>query len=55
MNNAVFVTSILASQFINVPRQADPDLVTMDEEERICAYFGGGYLYATPQRQESLL
>jgi photosynthetic reaction center H subunit len=36
-----------------VPRTQIADLITMNEEERICAYYGGGYLYATPQRQES--
>lgn len=51
----ITVRAILASHFAGVPRTAYPDLVTLDEEERICAYFGGGYLYATPQRQEPLL
>ncbi len=51
----ISVIAILSSQFANVPVTASPDLVTMDEEERICAYYGGGYLYATPQRQETLL
>lgn len=49
------VRAILASQFAGVPTTAYADLVTMNEEERICAYFGAGYLYATPQRQESWL
>jgi photosynthetic reaction center H subunit len=29
--------------------------VTLDEEERIVAYFGGGYLYSSPSRQEPLI
>ena len=48
-------TNILASQFAGVPVLASPDAVTRDEEERICAYYGGGYLYATPARAEPLL
>ena len=55
MNNAVTVTAVLGSQFAQAPRLVNADRVTLDEEERICAYFGGGYLYATPNRQESLL
>lgn len=54
-NNAIFVNAILGSQFAGAPRLADADVVTADEEDRICAYYGGGYLYATPMRQESLL
>jgi photosynthetic reaction center H subunit len=51
----ITVRAILASQFAGVPTIANADLITLDEEERICAYYGGGYLYATPQRQESWL
>jgi photosynthetic reaction center H subunit len=49
------VQAILAAQFAHVPRTAYADMVTLNEEERICAYYGGGTLYATPQRQESWL
>jgi photosynthetic reaction center H subunit len=51
----VKVDAILASQFINVPTLSYPDQVTLDEEERVTAYYGGGYLYATPERLEPLL
>ncbi|HRD75112.1 MAG TPA: photosynthetic reaction center subunit H [Hyphomicrobiaceae bacterium] len=51
----VHVRSILASQFAGVPAISTPDAVTRREEDRICGYFGGGTLYATPSRQESLL
>jgi photosynthetic reaction center H subunit len=51
----VQVQAILAAQFANVPRTKDPDIVTLLEEDRICAYFGAGTLYATPQRAEPLL
>ncbi len=33
----------------------NPDSVTMQEEEKIAAFFGGGTLYATPARAEPLL
>jgi len=29
--------------------------VTLNEEERVVAYYGGGYLYATPARLEPLI
>ena len=51
----VTVRSILAAQFAQVPGTRDPDGVTLLEEEKIVAYFGGGTLYATPDRQEPLL
>ena len=51
----VKVDAILADQFVNVPALESPDMVTRDEEERICAYYGGGYLYATAARTEPLL
>ena len=51
----VKVDAILASQFANVPTLGQPDQVTSDEEERVTAYYGGGYLYATPARTEPLL
>ncbi|MET0211168.1 MAG: photosynthetic reaction center subunit H [Burkholderiaceae bacterium] len=51
----VRVRSILGSQFAYVPGLRDPDLVTLLEEDRIVAYYGGGTLYATPERQEPLL
>lgn len=48
----VKVNSILAKHFAQVPRLAAPDQVTRREEDRVCAYYGGGTLYATPQRAE---
>jgi photosynthetic reaction center H subunit len=29
--------------------------VTLLEEDKIMGYFGGGYLYATPERQEPFI
>jgi photosynthetic reaction center H subunit len=51
----VVTDSVTAAQFADAPGIASPDTITLDEEERIVAYFGGGYLYATPRRQEPLL
>lgn len=51
----VKVRSILASQFAQVPATRLPESVTLLEEDKIMAYYGGGTLYATPQRQEPLL
>ncbi len=51
----VKVQSILAKQFAGVPQLSNPTSVTVDEEERIAAYYGGGLLYATPGRTEPLL
>ncbi len=51
----VQVDSILASQFAAVPLTRSPDQITMFEEERVMAYYGGGTLYATPKRSEPLI
>ena len=52
---SVRIDALLASQFANAPALESPDQITFDEEERVAAYFGGGTLYATPQRSEPLL
>lgn len=46
--------AITAAQFADAPRIAG-DTITLYEEERVLGYFGGGYLYATPDRQEPYL
>jgi len=51
----VKVEAILADQFAGVPKLSNPNQVTLDEEERVVAYYGGGFLYATPQRLEPLI
>jgi photosynthetic reaction center H subunit len=51
----VQVRSILSTQFANVPVTRNPDAVTLLEEDKIMGYYGGGTLYATPDRQEPLL
>lgn len=50
----VKVRSVLGAQIADVPRTKHPDQVTLLEEEKIMAYYGGGTLYATPARQEPL-
>lgn len=51
----VLVDAIAAAQFQGVPRLSSPDQVTFYEEERVVAYYGGGYLYATASRSEPWL
>ena len=51
----VIVDAITAAQFADVPKIARPDQVTLYEEERIVAYYGGGFLYAVPSRSEPIL
>jgi len=51
----VKVQSILAHQFAQVPGLRQAEQVTLLEEEKIMAYYGGGTLYATPDRQEPLV
>jgi photosynthetic reaction center H subunit len=51
----VKVEAILGGPFAGAPATRDPDKVTMLEEEKIVAYYGGGTLYATAQRAEPLL
>lgn len=51
----VVIDAINAAQFAGVPRLAAPDQITLYEEERVQAYFGGGYLYANAARQEPYL
>lgn len=49
------VKAILADQFADVPRTADPNRVTLREEDRIRAYYAAGYRYAREGRSEPLL
>lgn len=53
--NAVEINSIYAHHFANVPAIRNADQVTMAEEERIQAYYGGGTFYASPERSQELL
>ena len=51
----VRVDAVLGGQIAGAPVLTSPDQVTIYEEERICAYYGAGYLYATESRLEPLL
>lgn len=49
------VNAIYSHQFDNVPPIASPDEITLREEDRIMAYFGGGLLFADSKRAEPFL
>jgi photosynthetic reaction center H subunit len=51
----IVVRSILGAQFADVPQLANPDQVTLREEDRIAAFYAGGNLFAEPRRLEPLL
>lgn len=51
----VAIDALLAGQFAGAPQIEATDQITLYEEERVQAYFGGGYLYATAARQEPYL
>jgi photosynthetic reaction center H subunit len=53
--NRVKVVSILSTQFANVPALSNPERITLREEDKVTAYYGGGILYAEPSRQEPLI
>jgi photosynthetic reaction center H subunit len=47
------IHSLKAAQFAGVPQTAEPDQITLREEDRISAYWSGGKLYADSNRLES--
>ena len=51
----VKVSSLMSDQFAGVPKTKHPDQVTLLEEDKICAYYAGGKLYADPARAEPML
>ena len=51
----VSTDSITAAQFAGSPGVRTPDQITFLEEEKVQAYFGAGYLWATPGRSEPYL
>ncbi len=51
----IYVHAITGAQFTEVPLTKNPNEITLLEEDKICAYYGGGLLYAIPIRQESVL
>jgi len=54
-DGSVKVHCLRAAQFANMPTLANPDQITLQEEDRVCAYVGGGTLYGTRERTEPLL
>ena len=54
-DGAINVKSIRSDQFAQVPGLSSPDQVTLQEEDRITAFYGGGHLYAMPMRSEPLI
>lgn len=51
----VEIDAITSAQFDAVPALETAGTITRYEEDRIQAYFGGGYMYATPERSEAWL
>jgi photosynthetic reaction center H subunit len=52
--DGVHVAAVLGRQFAGAPAPLREDRVTLLEEERICAYYAAGTLYAEPGRAEPL-
>jgi len=52
---AVRVHALRADQFAHVPTLANPEQITVDEEERVSAFYAGGWFYAEPRRRESMV
>jgi photosynthetic reaction center H subunit len=54
-SDRVKVRSLYGKQFAGVPQTKVADIVTKLEEDKICAYYAGGTLYADAARQAPLL
>ena len=52
-SDRISVHSLYAKHFANIPTTASDAQITKLEEEKICAYWCGGKLYADPARLES--
>ena len=51
----VRVASLNAAQFDHVPLCSRDDVVTLLEEDKIQAYYGGAHVYGSPQRTEPFI
>ncbi|MGX9355051.1 photosynthetic reaction center subunit H [Roseobacteraceae bacterium S113] len=51
-SNHIRVMSIYGKHFADVPQTASKTQITLLEEEKIVAYYGGGYLYADSRRTD---
>ncbi len=54
-NDRVTIRSIYSSHFADVPTHKSGEQITLLEEEKIMAFYGGGTLYADPARSEPKL
>ena len=54
-DGSVVAKSVCGRHFADAPSTANPDFVTLQEEDKICGYYGGGYLYALEERTEPVL
>ncbi|MBI1417141.1 MAG: photosynthetic reaction center subunit H [Limimaricola sp.] len=54
-SDRVTVRSLYAHNWDGVPQTAKADEVTVLEEDKICAWYAGGTLYATPSRMGPVL
>jgi len=54
-NGDVYAKSVCAHHFADAPTTANPDQITLQEEDKIGAYYAGGYLYALKERTEPWL
>ncbi|MBC8070469.1 MAG: PRC-barrel domain-containing protein [Deltaproteobacteria bacterium] len=52
---SVRVHALRASQFEMVPTLRNPEQITVLEEERVSAFYAGGWFYSEPQRREAVL
>ena len=50
----VAIKSIFGEHFNDVPKHSSKNQVTLLEEDKICAYYAGGNLYASKKRSEPL-
>ena len=51
----VVVKALFAEQFTKAPRLANPDRITMLEEDKVSAFVAGGTLYRDPERVEPFI
>jgi photosynthetic reaction center H subunit len=51
----VTIRSLYAHNFAGVPTTRSPEQVTLLEEDKISAYYCGGLLYASKEREETLI
>jgi len=51
----VVIRSLHAHNVMGIPTIKKADVITLLEEEKIMAYFGGGTMYADPSRAEPLI